>query len=456
VRNITGELPFEIPDSWEWVRLENICSTITDGDHQPPPQVLHGVPFLVISNVSQGFFDWSNTRFVSEEYYDGILPQRKAETGDILLTVTGSYGIPLLVENIRKFCFQRHIALLKPLIENVDYLMILLQSPCVKQQFDDAATGTAQKTVSLNSLRNLIVPIPPLGEQIRIVERIGELLPLVGDYDGAEQQLSTLNASFPDALKKSILQAAVQGKLVVQDPNEEPASLLLEHIRAQKDALVKSGKIKRDKHESVIFRRDNSHYEIRNSEEVCIDDELPFEIPESWIWARLGSLGVFVRGGGIKRSETRTAGVPCIRYGEIYTTYNIAITSTVSFVDGVLADKSKPVSYGDLLFTLTGENKEEIGKTIAYMGSNRTVIGGDLAIFTSHHQNPMFLSYLMNSPCAIQQKALLGTGDIIVHISCDKLASVLVPIPPLGEQDRIVAQLEELLPLLSDCVTNPA
>jgi type I restriction enzyme S subunit len=181
-----------------------------------------------------------------------------------------------------------------------------------------------------------------------------------------------------------------------------------------------------------------------------ITEELPFEIPESWEWVRLRNIGLFVRGSGIKRDETRSAGIPCVRYGEVYTTYNIAMTNAVSFVDEGLADRSKPVNRGDLLLTLTGENKEEIGKTIAFMGDERTVIGGDLALFTSHQQNPMYLSYLMNSPLAIQQKKVLGTGDIIVHISCDKLASVLAPIPPLEEQARIVARIEELLPHVAD------
>jgi type I restriction enzyme S subunit len=120
------------------------------------------------------------------------------------------------------------------------------------------------------------------------------------------------------------------------------------------------------------------------------------------------------------------------------------MTAAVSYVSGQLAKQSKPVGYGDLLMTLTGENKEEIGKTVAFMGREKTVIGGDLATFTNHLQNPMYLSYLMNSPYAIQQKALLGTGDIIVHISCEKLASILVPLPPLSAQVRIVAEIEAL------------
>jgi type I restriction enzyme S subunit len=190
----------------------------------------------------------------------------------------------------RKFCFQRHVALLKPIVLNVAYLMLLLQSPCVKQQCDDTATGTAQKTVSLNSLRNLIVPLPPSAEQQRVVECIEAISSHITAYDIVEQKLTALNATFPDALKKSILQAAVQGKFVEQDPADEPASLLLERIRAEKEALIKSSKLKRDKRESVIFRRDNSHYEKLDGMERCIDNEIPFDVPENWVWTRLGTL----------------------------------------------------------------------------------------------------------------------------------------------------------------------
>lgn len=171
------EMPFEIPESWRWVRLANLCKGISDGDHQPPPQVPTGIPFLVISNVSSGKFDFSNTRYVSKSYFDALSHDRIADDGDILFTVTGSYGIPIKVDCGQRFCFQRHIALLKLLID-WDYLFYALKSPIVQSQCDSIATGTAQKTVGLKSLRNMVIPLPPLDEQRRIVARLEELLPL--------------------------------------------------------------------------------------------------------------------------------------------------------------------------------------------------------------------------------------------------------------------------------------
>lgn len=169
------EIPFDIPESWKWVRLSDLCKSISDGDHQPPPQVSNGIPFLVISNVSSGTIDFTNTRYVSKEYFGALSADRIAEKGDVLFTVTGSYGIPVKVDCDQAFCFQRHIALLKLLID-WDYLFFALKSPVIKLQCDAIATGTAQKTVGLKSLRSIVIPLPPLEEQKRIVAKLEEIL----------------------------------------------------------------------------------------------------------------------------------------------------------------------------------------------------------------------------------------------------------------------------------------
>ena len=169
------KIPYEIPDTWVWCKLADICKSITDGDHQPPPQVPSGKPFIVISNVSGGTIDFSNTRYVSDEYYNNLDDNRKPVIDDILFTVTGSYGIVMKVNTDKEFCFQRHIALLKPLYVDSDFLVHWLRTPLVFEQCKATATGTAQKTVGLTSLKNILIPIPPLAEQIRIVAKIEEL-----------------------------------------------------------------------------------------------------------------------------------------------------------------------------------------------------------------------------------------------------------------------------------------
>ena len=245
-------------------------------------------------------------------------------------------------------------------------------------------------------------------------------------------------------LKNSILQMAVQGKLVPQDPNDEPASVLLERIRAEKERLIREKKIKREKNPSVIFKgADNTPYEKIGDEVRSLADEVPFDIPDSWEWVRIRSLGEIVRGSGIKRNETVRQGLPCVRYGELYTTYQTSFTKTVSFIAPNLYEKCKHFSYGDVLMTLTGENKPDIAKAVAYLGTEPIAAGGDLAFWTQHGMNPLYLSYIMASPYIIGHKVALATGDIIVHISGDKLGTILLPVPPLAEQDRIVARIQE-------------
>ena len=313
-----------------------------------------------------------------------------------------------------------------------------------------AAHGSAGlQHVTRGVFESTLIPLPPFAEQIRIVEKLNVLFPIVDHYSSAYNNLNNLQSAFPEALKKSILQEAVQGKLVPQDPSDEPAEALLEHIRAEKQRLIKEGKIKKDKHESVIFRRDNSHYEKRGSEEVCIDEEIPFEIPENWAWCRASSLGTMIRGRGIKRTETVAQGCPCIRYGEIYTTYETSFDSAVSFVPETLDKDCLHFSSGDVVFTLTGENKVDIAKTVAFLGEGQIAAGGDLAFWTHHGMNPLYLVYYMASPYCIELKRRTATGDIIVHISTSKVGDFLVPIPPIKEQNRIVSAIEQLFAVAS-------
>ena len=253
-------------------------------------------------------------------------------------------------------------------------------------------------------------------------------------------------------LKNSILQMAVQGKLVPQDPNDEPASVLLERIREEKEKLIKEGKIKKEKNPSNIFRgEDNLPYEkVGKNDPVCIADEVPFELPDGWVWARCRSLGTMVRGKGIKRSETVSNGVPCVRYGEIYTSYDTSFTQAKSFISPEMDNNCIQFNKNDVIFTLTGENKQDIARAVAYLGDKPVAAGGDLGYWTHHGMNPLYLSYYLNSPYCIELKKRTATGDIIVHISTDKVGSFLIPIPPLCEQERIIEKINETLSLINE------
>lgn len=232
-------------------------------------------------------------------------------------------------------------------------------------------------------------------------------------------------------LKNSILQLAVQGKLVEQRAEEGTARELLEQIKLEKDQLIKDKKIKKSKPLPEIT-----------------EDEIPFEIPETWEWVRVGEVGSLTRGSGIKRTEVVENGYPCVRYGELYTTYRTKFDRTVSFVDKELFDKCHKIYNGDVAMTLTGENKTDIAMAVTYEGDEPIAMGGDMTCWSHHMMNPLYLVYFINSPYAISCKRNLATGDIIIHISNDKLASILMPVPPLAEQQRIVAKIEEILPYI--------
>ncbi len=451
VRSLADEVPFDIPDSWEWVRLGSICEIARGGSPRPIKQYLtdapDGVNWIKISDSDIGgkYINQTKEKIVPE----GVSKSRLVHKGDFLLTNSMSFGRPYilnvdgcihdgwLVLSGYDGCYEK------------DFLYYMLSSRFAYYQFCDIVSGAVVKNLNSDKVAAALFPLPPRPEQLRIVKAIENVEPLFSDYDHAERNLTQLGTGFPKALKKSILQEAVQGKLVPQDPSDEPAEALLERIRAEKQRLIKEGKIKKDKHESVIFRRDNSHYEKRGSEEVCIDDEIPFEIPKNWAWRRASSLGTMIRGRGIKRTETVAQGCPCIRYGEIYTTYETSFDSAVSFVPESLDKDCLHFSSGDVVFTLTGENKADIAKTVAFLGEGQIAAGGDLAFWTHHGMNPLYLVYYMASPYCIELKRRTATGDIIVHISTSKVGDFLVPVPPLDEQNRIVSAIERLFAVAS-------
>ena len=439
------DTPFDIPESWEWVRHNDLFEI--SGGSQPPKSKF-------ISEARDGYIRLYQIRDYGNNPVPVYIPisaaSKISQKGDILLARYGaSLGKVFWAEDgAYNVAMARVIPLYETELISKEFLFLFYQSS-LYQSVIHANSRSAQAGFNKEDLSSLLFPLPPRSEQERIVCAYEKLQPFLKAYDDAAHSLATMNKDFPEALKKSILQEAVQGKLVPQDPSDEPAEALLERIRAEKQLLIKEGKIKKDKHESVIFRRDNSHYEKRGFEEVCIDEEVPFEIPENWSWCRASSLGAMVRGRGIKRTETVAQGCPCIRYGEIYTTYETSFDAAASFVPESLDKDCLHFSSGDVVFTLTGENKVDIAKTVAFLGDGQIAAGGDLAFWTHHGMNPLYLVYYMASPYCIELKRRTATGDIIVHISTSKVGDFLVPIPPLNEQDRIVSAIERLFAVAS-------
>ena len=326
---------------------------------------------------------------------------------------------------------------LKNYINNIEYIKFMILSNYFQNSKDKKCSGTTQKAITDEELSSIIIPLPPLEEQQRIVDKINSFEPLLEKYNKVEKELSKLEKEFPEKLKKSILQYAIEGKLVKQDPNDEPASVLLERIKQEKERLIKEGKIKRYKNESYIYQGDDKNYY----------KQLPI-IPANWVYTNLGSLGTLTRGNGIKRDETTQNGYPCVRYGELYTTYKTSFFKTVSFVNLILFNKSKKIHKNDIIMALTGENKEDISKAVAYLGNDQIAMGGDMTCFSNHMLEPLYLVYVLNSPYGISRKRELATGDIIIHMSNDKLSSIQIPLPPLVEQKKIIYKINTINQLL--------
>ncbi|MBR2210003.1 MAG: restriction endonuclease subunit S [Fibrobacter sp.] len=270
-------------------------------------------------------------------------------------------------------------------------------------------------------------------------------------------------------LKNSILQWAIQGKLVPQNPKDEPAQKLLEKIALSRHSERSEESSKGPKKTSTslrgpckgtkqsknppsrIYRENGVWYEqVGSATPKDISDEIPFEIPKTWTWCRLDSLGTFVRGNGIKRDETTSKGKPCVRYGEMYTTYKVKFSEVKSFTSPIVFDKCQKFHRNDILMALTGENKWDIALAAVYQGDEEVALGGDMCKFSPFECNPLYLVYLINSPYGIDYKRETSTGDIIVHTSASKLGNFLVPLPPIAEQKRIVAKLEQVLPLAEE------
>ena len=438
-RCIADEVPFEeLPEGWAWARLESLCSVITDGDHQAPPQQADGIPFLVISDVSSGKIDFSDTRHVSSNYFDSLDGPRKPRYGDLLLTVTGSFGIVVPVNTEERFCFQRHIALLRPLGYR-RFIINALAAPSTYAYFNAKATGTAQKTVSLGCLRSTLLALPPENEEPRIINQLAQLMPLVEEYGGLEDAREALDTALPGRLRKSVLQLAVQGGLVPQDPADEPAGVLLERIRGQRRQLVAEGKMKAPKGgESIIFAgSDGRRYEKRTdakgreSEPVCIEDEIPFDIPKGWEWARFTSI-VPVQYGFAADSQkfVEKGSIGLIRIRDV-NSGDLAHT-TVDY-DGEW-NKEYLVRAGDDLIGMDGDFK-----CLRWRGPDALLNQRVCCLrYYLDSLDPDFVRYAIN--WYLQEIWKSTSKTTVKHLSAKALDSLLFAVPPLAEQKRIVAR----------------
>ena len=444
---IADEVPFEIPESWEWVRLGNIFQHNTGKALNASNRTGSLLPYITTSNLYWDRFELGNLR---EMYFsENEIEKCTATKGDLLVCEGGDIGraaIWMFDEDIR---IQNHIHKLRSYTEvctEFFYYLFYLY----KHAGWIGGKGIGIQGLSANALHALLFPLPPLSEQKRIVSKIKESEPLMEKYADVEKYLDKLNTEFPDQLRKSILQEAVQGKLVPQDPTDEPVSVLLERIRAEKQHLVKEGKIKKDKHESVIFRRDNSHYEKLDGIECCIDDEIPFEIPESWCWTRLSTMIGIQRGasprpkGSPEYWSSKRTPHHWIKISDItkYTKNNF-LYDTDEFLTDLGTTKSVFVDSDYLITAASGS----LGK-IAKLNISGYIYDGLMCMCFKNTSLEMdYIIILIQA--MVELLMSLSTGTAWKNITTDILKNLLVPLPPLVEQKRIVEKQRELFDKIS-------
>ena len=445
---IADEVPFEIPESWEWVKLKDIV--IKEVKRGKSPTYANSGNVLVFAqkcNTKAGNIDLSLAKHLDLKVFTKYPDEEYMQNNDIVVNSTGNgtlgrIGVFRDSDRIDDCIIvpDSHVTTVRvnaALISDYIYYTLTYYQPYLEKNCSGSTNQTELKPAVI---ANLFIPVPPYAEQRRIVQKLSDVLPLVMVYNDKETALETYNNDFPSQLKKSILQYAVQGKLVPQDPADEPASVLLERIRAEKEQLIKSGKIKRDKHESVIFRRDNSYYERVDGIERCIDDEIPFEIPDSWEWVRLGNIGEWGSGATPSRtkSEYYNGTIPWLKTGDLndgYITYipetitNLALTET--------SVKLNPV--GSVLIAMYGATIGKLGILQLPATTNQACCA--CVPFTGVYNKFLFY-FLMSQKAAFIKR---GEGGAQPNISKEKIVATLMPLPPKSEQYRIVEKVNDIL-----------
>ena len=429
---IADEVPFDIPDTWELARLGMISTyshTKQKINAQNADPEMWG---LDLEDIEKG------GRLLERK----SVGERKAvgdktffDSGDILYSKLRPYLLKVLVAPDCGICTPEIVPFKMFGKLDPEYIVAFLKCPYVDGVINSVTYGVKMPRVGTETMTELLVPIPPLSEQRRIVEKLNEVTPFTDSYAEAYVRTAELNQQFPDLLKKSILQEAVQGKLVSQDPTDEPASVLLERIRAEKERLIKAGKIKRDKHESIIFRRDNSHYEKLDGIERCIDDEIPFDLPESWEWVRFFSV-VDIATNLVRPEE--------------YADYMHIAPDNIEKATGTLFEchtvqQDKVVSPNHLFYKgqiIYSKIRPLLRKAV--IAPFDGLCSADMYPLNSAINRKYLLRYMLSDAFNLQVATAMSSRVKMPKINQDELSKILIPIPPMREQERIVSKIEEL------------
>ena len=443
VKCIEDEIPFELPEGWEWTRLQAICEPITDGTHKTPTYSDEGFIFLSSKNVTSGHIDWDNIMYIPESLHNELYARLAPQKNDILLAKNGTTGVAAIVDRDCIFDIYVSLALLRIIgyIISPEYLLSTIASSTIQNYFNSSLKGIGVPNLHLEHIRTTLIPVAPINEQYRIATKLEQLLSFADNIESDKTDLQTTI----QLTKSKILDLAIRGKLVKQNPDDEPASVLLDRIRAEKEELIKQGKIKRDKKESVIFRgEDNSYYEKIGDTVTCIDEELPFELPDGWIWCRGSSCFLPM--------ESRKPSGTYFKYIDIDSIDNkhqaikkAKITETAK----APSRANRAVFDGSILFSLV----RPYLKNIALVDSNNadSIVSTGFYIATSNGTFiPKYLYILMISAYVVNGLNQFMKGDNSPSISKDNIEKWLYPVPPLAEQEKIADIVQKYIRILED------
>ena len=446
VKDITDDLPFEIPDSWAWCHLENFVLAAFSG--KSPKYSKEPTPHKIVGQQANQWdgLDLRFVKYATEEFAENMPTFYYLQDGDVLLNTLGNGTLGrssyYRKTNSSEFLLtDGHLFVFRTLDKAMSYYLKIY----LKDKYDEivkSANGSTNQTfLSLGKTLQWLVPVPPLAEQARIVTDIEKFEPLIAEYDKLEQQSTKLDDEIYDKLKKSILQYAIQGKLVPQDPNDEPASVLLERIRAEKRA--KLGKKYVD---SYIYKGDdNCYYEHiagRAQDELV---EVPFDIPDNWVWVRWGNLSFSIQ-YGYNAPAKESGRIKMVRISDIHN--NEVDWDNVPFCDISESDiKTYLLKENDILFARTGGT---VGKSYLVTSVPEEAVYAGYLIRTQYSDqlSAQYLKYFMESSLYWMQ---LKDGTIATaqpNCNGQTLSKMILPLPPLAEQKRIVAKINEIFAML--------
>ena len=433
VKCIDDEIPFEIPQGWEWCRMGGIIELLSGQDFMPEKynSKNQGIPYIT------GASSISNGKLIINRWTE--CPSVIGKLGDLLIVCKGSGVGKMCFCNVEKIHIARQIQIIRGFSSFIcmSYLKLIIDANL------SAITSNAQGVIpgiSREHILNLIIPIPPFNAQQHIIKKLKLLQPLIQLFDSKQEELNNLDTSIKELLKKSILQEAIQGKLVPQIAEEGIAQELLEQIRQEKQELVKEGKLKKSTLiDSVIYKGDdNKYYEQVGKKCLDITEQIPFEIPENWVWTRLGQIGDWGAGSTPQRGNAN------------YYNGNILWLKTGELNNGIVYDTEEKITQkafqdcslrinriGDVLIAMYGAT---IGK-LAIVGKELTTNQACCGCTPYLIYNWYLFYFLMASRDTFIKK---GEGGAQPNISRVKLVEYLIPLPPIKEQQRIVAQIEKL------------